>query len=308
MTRKFGVNVHSLIPFDDKFRLDEAAFRKHLRRLGEAGVSVYIGAAGAAEGNTLTREERDRALAIAVEELKGKVTVRAAGVEPRDVREMVEFLKSAEALKVDAAQIYSMDMGHGVLPNRREIENFFFSSIEATSLPVTISNQRKVGYVIPLDFVEVLTKRYPNFVGYAYDVNDMFYMIELIRRFGDRLEIYASGVGNALFAFGMGAHGFQGMEGNIAPKLVQSVVTGYVTQNIPLMHESFRKMMQLHAILKGPVRENQRAIKPVLNTYGLGGGQIRPPRIAISGDELETVLDAIEALQIPEMADWKRQK
>jgi len=105
MTKKYGVNVHSLIPFDDKFRLDEAAFRKHLRRLGEAGVSVYIGAAGAAEGNTLTRDERDRVLAIAVEELKGKVIVRAAGVEPRDTREMVEFLKSAEALKVDAAQI-----------------------------------------------------------------------------------------------------------------------------------------------------------------------------------------------------------
>ena len=304
--KQYGVNVHSMIPFDDKFQIDENAFRKHLRRLGEAGVSVYIGAAGAAEGNTLTREERDRVLAIAVEELKGKVIVRAAGTEPRDVREMVEFLKSAEALKVDAAQIYSMDMGHGVLPNRREIENFFFSSIEATSLPVTISNQRKVGYPIPLDLIETLTKRYPNFVGYAYDNNDMFYMIELIRRFGDRLEIYASGVGNALFAFGMGANGFQGMEGNIAPKLVQSVVTGYVTQNVPLMHESFRKMMLLHAILRGPVRENQRAIKPVLNAYGLGGGQIRPPRFAISGEELETVLQAIEALQIPEMAGWKR--
>lgn len=307
MTKKYGVNVHSLIPFDSKFRLDEIAFRKHLRRLGEAGVAVYIGAAGAAEGNTLTREERDQALAIAVEELKGKVIVRAAGVEPRNASEMVEFLKSAEALKVDAAQIYSMDMGHGVLPSRKEVENFFFASIEATSLPVTISNQRKVGYPIPLDFIETLIKRYPNFVGYAYDVNDIFYMMELIRRFGDRLEIYCSGVGNALFTFGMGGNGFQGMEGNIAPKLVQSVVTGYVTQNIPLMHESFRKMMMLHSILRGPVRENQRAIKPVLNTYGLSGGNIRPPRIAISGDELDEVLRAIDALQIPEMADWKRQ-
>jgi len=41
----------------------------------DAGVSVYIGRRGAAEGNTLTRDERDRVLAIAVEELKGKVPV-----------------------------------------------------------------------------------------------------------------------------------------------------------------------------------------------------------------------------------------
>src|SRR5215475_7555571 len=145
MKKKYGAITHSLVPFDEKMRLDETALRKHLRRLGEAGVSVYLGAVGAAEGYTLTQDERDRVLAIGVEELKGKVMVRAAGVEPRDVDEMVRFLRSAEALKVDAAQIYSLDMGHGVLPNRKEIEYFFRTTIEATSLPVTISNQRKVG-------------------------------------------------------------------------------------------------------------------------------------------------------------------
>lgn len=307
MSKKYSAIVHSLIPFDEKFRLDETALRKHLRRLAEAGVSVYIGAAGAAEGNTLTRDERDRVLAIAVEELKGKVPVRAAGVEPRDGKEMAEFLRSAEALKVDAAQIYSMDMGHGVMPSAKEIENYFRTAIEATSLPVTISNQRKVGYSVPLDFVEQLAARYPNFVGYAYDVNDMFYMIELIRRFGDRLEIHCSGVGNALFTLGMGGNGYQGMEGNIAPKLFNSVISGFVAKDMALMHESFRKLMLLHAILRGPVRENQRAIKPVLNAYGLNGGSIRPPRIAISGTELEDTLKSIEALKIPEMAGWQRQ-
>src|ERR1044072_1146956 len=106
MTKTYSAITHSLIPFDRKMQLDETAFRKHLRRLAAGGVSVYIGAAGAGEGNTLTHEERDRALAIAVEELKGKVVVRAAGVEPRNIEEMVEFLRAAERIKVDAAQIY----------------------------------------------------------------------------------------------------------------------------------------------------------------------------------------------------------
>ena len=30
-TKQYGVNVHSMIPFDDKFQIDEMAFRKHLR-------------------------------------------------------------------------------------------------------------------------------------------------------------------------------------------------------------------------------------------------------------------------------------
>jgi 4-hydroxy-tetrahydrodipicolinate synthase len=236
------------------------------------------------------------------------VPVRAAGVEPRNAEDMVEFLQSAEKLKVDSAQIYSMDMGHGVMPSRKEIEKYFRTAIEATSLPVTISNQKKVGYAIPLEMVEQFAKNYSNFAGYAYDCNDMFYMIELLRRFGDRLEIHCSGVGNAMFTLAMGGNGFQGMEGNIAPKMIASVISAFIAKDMDLMHASFRKLMLLHALLKGPVTENMRAIKPVLNAYGLNGGTIRPPRIAIEGAELDNMLNAIEALQIPEMAGWSRKQ
>jgi len=307
MKKKYTAIIHSLTPFNDKFEVDETALRKHLRRLRDSGVSVYIGAAGAAEGNTLTLEERDRILAIAVEELKGKVPVKAAGVEPRDAAEMVEFLRSAEALKVDSAQIYSMDMGHGLVPNRKEMETYFRTAIEATSLPVTISNQKKVGYSVPLDLVEQLAARYPNFTGYAYDVNDEFYMIELIQRLGERLEIHCSGTENAMFTLAMGGNGYQGMEGNITPKLSASIVSAYIAGDIALMHESFKKLMQLRTILRGPVRSNMRGIKPVLNAFGLSGGHVRPPRIAISPTELSEVIVAIRALDIPEMRDWQLQ-
>jgi 4-hydroxy-tetrahydrodipicolinate synthase len=307
MTKRYSAIVHSLTPFDEKFRLDESALRRHLRRLAEGGVAVYIGAAGAAEGYTLSREERERVLAIAVEELKGKTQVRAAGVEPRDAAEMIDYLRTAEKLKVDAAQIYSLDMGHGLVPSRKEIERYLMTAIEATSLPVILSNQKKVGYAVPLDLVEELAARYPNLAGYAYDVNDTFYMIELLKRLGGRLEIHCSGTENAMFTLAMGGNGYQGMEGNIAPRLAASVVSGFVAGDISLMHESFRKLMQLRAILRGPVRSNQRAAKPLLGAFGLPGGYVRPPRLTVSGAELEEIIVAVQALQIPEMAGWKRQ-
>ena len=308
MRNQFSAIVHSLTPFDAKFRLDEAALRKHLRRLRDAGVSVYIGAAGAAEGYTLTRDERDTVLAIAVEELKGKVPVRAAGVEPRDAAEMVEYLRAAERFKVDAAQIYSMDMGHGLVPNPKEIETYFRTAIESTSLPVIVSNQKKVGYALPIDLIEEFAERYPHFTGFAYDVNDTFYMIDLLKRLGGRLEIHCSGSENALFTLGMGGAGYQGMEGNIVPKLANSVVAGFVAADMKLMHNSFRKLMQLRAIMRGPVRSNQRGAKALLNAYGLSGGYMRPPRMLLSGEDLEQVIQQVEALEIPEMADWKRQR
>lgn len=305
MSKPYSAIVHSLTPFNEKFELDENALRRHLRRLREAGVSVYLGAAGAAEGYTLTRDERNRILAVAVEELKGRVPVRAAGVEPRDAAEMTAYLRDAEAAGVDAAQIYSLDMGHGLVPSRRELEHYFRAAIEATSLPVIISNQKKVGYPLPLDLIEQLAARYPNLVGYAYDVNDTFYMIELLQRLGERLEIHCSGTENALFTLGMGGNGYQGMEGNIVPGLAATVVSAFVAKDVDLMHESFRKLMQLRAILRGPVRSNQRAAKALLNAYGLSGGTVRPPRLPVSAQELGEIIKAVEALKIPEMADWR---
>ncbi|MBI3042196.1 MAG: dihydrodipicolinate synthase family protein [Betaproteobacteria bacterium] len=308
MSKQYSAIVHSLTPFNEKYELDENALRLHLRRLCAAGVSVYLGAAGASEGYTLTRDERNRVLAVAVEELKGKVPVRAAGVEPRDAAEMSAYLRDAEAIKVDAAQIYSLDMGHGLIPSRRELEGYFRAAIEATSLPVIISNQKKVGYALPLDLVEQLAARYSNFVGFAYDVNDAFYMIELLQRLGGRLEIHCSGTENALFTLGMGGNGYQGMEGNIAPKLAATVVSAFVAKDMDLMHESFRKLMQLRAILRGPVRSNQRAAKALLNAYELSGGIVRPPRLPVSPEELDDVIKAVQLLEIPEMASWQLRK
>ena len=98
----------SITPFDEAGRLDEAAFRRHLRRLAEAGVWAYVAGSGSSEGYTLSAEERDRVFEIAVEELRGKVQVRAMGCEPHVPREMVDYLRSAERHKVDAAMIFSL--------------------------------------------------------------------------------------------------------------------------------------------------------------------------------------------------------
>ena len=59
-----------------------------------------------------------------VEELRGKVQVRAMGCEPRLTREMVDFVRCAERAKVDAAQIFSLEIGHGAKPTVAEMDKY----------------------------------------------------------------------------------------------------------------------------------------------------------------------------------------
>src|ERR1700749_4571559 len=106
--RNAAVFTISITPFDKNGRFDEEAFRGHMRRFAAAGMGTYVGGGGSGEGYTLADAEMKRVVEIAVEELKGKVPVRAMGKEPRTAKEMIDFSLMAKDAGVDAIQIYSL--------------------------------------------------------------------------------------------------------------------------------------------------------------------------------------------------------
>ena len=77
--------VISITPFDARGEVDFGGAACALARLAESGVGVYVGGGGSGEGHALLPDEVDRLLAIAVEDLVGKVpTPRwASNREPR---------------------------------------------------------------------------------------------------------------------------------------------------------------------------------------------------------------------------------
>jgi 4-hydroxy-tetrahydrodipicolinate synthase len=101
--------VISITPFDDAGRLDEPGLRAHLRRLADAGIGVYLGGSGSGEGYTLTRAELRRVLEVGVDELSGRVPVRAMGVEPRTAGDMLDVAAVAPHAGGDARPRLSLD-------------------------------------------------------------------------------------------------------------------------------------------------------------------------------------------------------
>jgi dihydrodipicolinate synthase/N-acetylneuraminate lyase len=299
MNRKRYVIVISITPFDDRGRLDEPAFRAHLRRLGEAGVSVYVGGSGSGEGYALSFEERERVFAIAVEELKGKVPVAAMGCEPHLPGEMVEFLRRAEHNKLDFAQIFSLDIGHSAIPTPREMETYYSTVIESSSIPVYLSSHYSAGYFLPPDLIEKLVNRFPTIAGVAYGGPDVMQIDDLVRRVGERVDVVCAGPANAISVLALGGNGFMGGEGNLSPQLVASVISAFEARDMDRLRESFSKLMALTATQKRFGGSSMRAMKPLLNAYGLPGGTLRPPRLPITPEELEGVLKQTIKLELP---------
>ena len=300
MKKKLSSVVVCLTPFDNEGKLDEAAFRRQLGRLRDAGVCVYMAGSGSGEAYSLTKDERNRVMAIAVEELKGRVPVRAMGCEPHVVDDMVEFMQAAERAKVDAAQIFSLDIGHAAKPTFAELERYYSTVIESTSLPVYISSHKAAGYFVPIDLIEKLVKRYPTIAGVAYSGTDTGYIASLIARVGDRVEVHSAGPGNALTVLGLGGNGFMGGEGNFCPQLFASVISAWEQKDYERLRTDFRKLIEFTAISgKYGGGSAMRAMKPLMNAFGLPGGTLRPPRMPVGDADLQEAIKAVLKLDIP---------
>jgi 4-hydroxy-tetrahydrodipicolinate synthase len=92
-----GVMPANLLPFKADLSIDEAAYRRHLRWLADTrGVTGIVANGHAAEVSSLDREERRRALAIALDEVAGACPV-VAGVYADGTAEAVALARDAKA-------------------------------------------------------------------------------------------------------------------------------------------------------------------------------------------------------------------
>ena len=278
-----GVYVISLTPFDEQERFDETAFRAHLRRMATAGVGVYVGGAGSGEAYTLTPDEMQRVLAIAVEELKGKVPLRAMGVEPRTAAEMIRFAGMCAAARVDAMQVYALDIGHLAKPSDAEIERYLDDVLSVIAVPAVLSTHFSVGYFAPVELLAKICTRYPNVVGINCTNPDINYVTQLCRAVDERVEIYTGLMTQALAALSVGASGYLSTEANLVPRLCVEVIARYQANDLAGTIAAYGRLLQISDRLLGD-GGGMRNTKAALSLAGLPGGIVRRPRLALTDE------------------------
>jgi 4-hydroxy-tetrahydrodipicolinate synthase len=92
-----GIMPANILPFNADLSVDEPAYRTHLRWLADTpGVTGIVVNGHAAEVASLSREERRRTLAIALDEVAGSCPI-VAGVYTDGTAEAVELARDARA-------------------------------------------------------------------------------------------------------------------------------------------------------------------------------------------------------------------
>src|SRR5436190_16110880 len=293
-----SVHVISITPFTENGDVDYEAARAHYRRLREGGVGVYVAGGGSGEGHTLVPDEVANLFAIAAEELKGRVPVRAMGVEPRTARQMIELGKQAIAAGLDAWQIYSLDMGHLGAPAPDELERYFSDVLTAIDLPAVISTHFSVGYLVPIDVLGRLCSRFESLIGINVSVTqDFMYLVRLLEELDPRIEVHVGGAMHTLSNLAMGGTGYLSSEGNLAPKLVRSLIDHYVAGDFDAAQEAYAKVNRIFA---APIPAGD--MKATFRALGLPGCFPRLPRLPRTNPEgVEAVRKHLLELDIPEL-------
>ncbi|HEY6623817.1 MAG TPA: dihydrodipicolinate synthase family protein [Acidimicrobiales bacterium] len=294
--------VIAITPFTVDGRFDEEAVRGHLRRMATAGIGVYVGGGGSGEGYVLSEAETRRLLEISVEELKGRVPVRAMGVEPRTSTHMIEFVELTSDLGLDAVQIYSLDQGHGHRPTPDEVYRYFDDVLRATSMSAVLSTHQSVGYKVPVAMLSEFVDHFEHVIGINCSHQDVGYLSAVIDAVGGRVDIHVGGPNLGLTALSLGANGYLSSEGNLAPRLCVGVIDAYRRDDARRLADWYGKLLRLSNALYGA--GGIRATKAVLGALGLPGGSPRLPQLPLEPDRVPRLLALVETLGIAEIEDW----
>jgi 4-hydroxy-tetrahydrodipicolinate synthase len=258
---------------------------------------VYVGGGGSGEGYTLAEPEVRRLQEIAADELPAGAPVRAMGVEPRTAREMSRFLEGAAAAGMQAAQVYSLDVGHGHRPTPAELERYLTEVLDSTRIGCIVSTHQSVGYRIPVDLLASLAERFDHMIGVNCTQPDLVYLDQVIRSLAGRCEVHVGGPGQALTALAFGGRGFLSSEANLAPSTCAAVGAAFdAGDTVELMGQA-ATVLRLSGLLYG--HGGIRATKAALARLGfIGSAATRPPRMPLEGVALDELMVAITGLEL----------
>jgi len=188
-----------------------ASLVEHQIAGGSHGITVN---GTTAEPSTLTLEERDRLVRVAVEVTNARVPIVAA-TGSQSHAETVWLTERAADAGADAVLIVTP---YYVKPPQRGLVEYYRDLGTRTELPLLVYHipGRAAVDVLP-ETLEAIADAAPTFVGLKHAVNDLGYVADVRRRLGDDLRIFVGLEELSLPMLAVGATGMMNAVGNVAP-------------------------------------------------------------------------------------------
>lgn len=275
--------------FDAALNIDYGFVADHCRWLLDNGCSGVVVLGSLGEGATLTFDERVKIAETAVKAARGRAPVVAA-VSALSTAEAVAQAQAAAHAGCDALMVLPPYVYHG---DWREMKAHVSAVFQATPLSCMLYNN-PVAYAT--DFVpeqiQELAAEHENLAAVKESTMDVRRVAAIRALLGDRLEVFV-GVDDAIVeAISVGATGWIAGLANALPResveLFNLATNGEKEKAFDL-YRWFLPLLRLDTVPKFV-----QLIKLVQSEAGKGNPRVRPPRLELTGEELQCAKQLIQ--------------
>src|SRR5262245_13047478 len=208
-----GAGVALVTPFTKDGAIDEAAFRRLVKRQVEGQIDVLVPCGTTGEAVTLTEDEQKRVIELTVAERGGKPVV--AGASSNDTRAAVQKTKAFSALGVQG--ILSVAPYYNK-PTQEGLFRHFSAVADASTVPVVVYNvPGRTASNIEAKTILRLAK-HPNIAAVKEASGNMTQQMDILRDAPARFEVLSGDDAVTLPLMALGAKGVISVVANQVPR------------------------------------------------------------------------------------------
>jgi 4-hydroxy-tetrahydrodipicolinate synthase len=235
-----GIIPAVVTPFTADERVDEGAFRKVLNAMIDQGIHGLFPVGTGGEFFALARGEKERLMAVAVEESAGRVFVMP-NVGAITTAESVALARHAEAVGSDAVSVVTPFF---LKPSQEELLEHYRAICAAVKLPVLAYNipERTGGVALSVGTVSRLAREIPNFAGIKDSTGDLANAAELVQACPPGFKVF---MGRDTLIYGALLHGCVGAvaaTANVAPAMAVGIYKAVQAGDLPKARELQAKL------------------------------------------------------------------
>ena len=196
-----------------------------------------------AEPSTLTLDERNKLINIAVEVANGKIPV-IAGTGSQSIIETKILTNHAVEAGVDSLLIVTP---YYIKPPQRGLIEYYLELTEKIDIPWMIYHiPGRTAVNVTLETMKILSDKSANFVGMKHAVNDLGFVTECLSAFGPDFKIF---VGLEELSFPMlsiGACGLMNAVGNLRPNILSEMCEAVWNKNNERGLELHQQLLEIN--------------------------------------------------------------
>ena len=266
-----GTFTALVTPFRDD-AIDASAFEKLIEAQIAAGIAGIVAVGTTGESPTLSHEEREQVIRLAVTAANKRCQV-LAGTGSNATHHAVGDTKIAEKLGVDGALLVAPYYNK---PSQEGLFRHFKTVADATSLPIMLYNiPGRCGVDIGPDTVVRLAKECRNITSIKEASGSVERVSDLRARLPESFTILSGDDSMTLPFMSVGADGVVSVASNLFPTEVCTLVHAYQTGDVKSAKGLHRKMFPLFKDLF--IEPNPVPVKTALGWRGEMSGECRLP-------------------------------